>query len=58
MRIEKNWKCGSESEVAIDDAADVCMLLLPPAAGDDLQGVKKGIMEISDLVVVNKADGE
>ena len=47
-----------QSEVAIDDAADVCMLLLPPAAGDDLQGVKKGIMEIADLVVVNKADGE
>ena len=47
-----------QSEVAVDDAVDMCMLLLPPAAGDDLQGVKKGIMEIADLVVINKADGE
>jgi LAO/AO transport system kinase len=47
-----------QSEVAVDDAADMCLLLLPPAGGDDLQGVKKGIMEIADLVVINKADGE
>ena len=47
-----------QSEVAVDDAVDMCMLLLPPAAGDDLQGVKKGIMEIAGLVVINKADGE
>lgn len=47
-----------QSEVAVDDAADMCMLLLPPAGGDDLQGVKKGIMEIADLIVINKADGE
>ena len=47
-----------QSEVAVDDAADMCMLLLPPAGGDDLQGVKKGIMEVADLVVINKADGE
>jgi LAO/AO transport system kinase len=47
-----------QSEVAVDDAVDMCMLLLPPATGDDLQGVKKGIMEVADLVVINKADGE
>ena len=47
-----------QSEVAVDDAADMCMLLLPPAGGDDLQGVKKGIMEVADLVVINKADGD
>jgi len=47
-----------QSEVAVDDAVDMCMLLLPPATGDDLQGVKKGIMEVADMVVINKADGE
>ena len=34
------------------------MLLLAPAGGDELQGVKRGIMEIADLILVNKADGE
>ncbi|KAF4136508.1 Methylmalonyl Co-A mutase-associated GTPase MeaB [Phytophthora infestans] len=34
------------------------MLLVSPAGGDDLQGQKKGIVEIADIVVVNKADGE
>ncbi len=33
------------------------MLLVPPAGGDELQGLKKGIVEHSDLVIVNKADG-
>ncbi len=47
-----------QSEVAVDLAVDMVLLLLPPAGGDALQGVKKGIMEIADLVVVNKADGE
>jgi LAO/AO transport system kinase len=47
-----------QSEVDVDGAVDMCMLLLPPATGDDLQGVKKGIMEVADLVVINKSDGE
>ena len=47
-----------QSEVDIDGAVDMCMLLLPPATGDDLQGVKKGIMEVADIVVINKSDGE
>jgi len=47
-----------QSEVKIDDAVDVVCLVLPPASGDELQGCKKGITEVADLVVVNKADGE
>ena len=47
-----------QSETAVADMVDMFLLLLLPAAGDDLQGIKKGIMEIADLVVVNKADGE
>ncbi len=34
------------------------VLILPPAAGDELQGIKRGIVELADLVLVNKADGE
>ncbi|RHY34177.1 hypothetical protein DYB25_007292 [Aphanomyces astaci] len=47
-----------QSEIVIDDTVDFVMLLVPPAGGDELQGSKKGIMEIADIVVVNKADGE
>lgn len=46
-----------QSEVLVDETVDMLMLLLPPASGDELQGVKKGIMEVADMVVVNKADG-
>ncbi|CAN0458636.1 unnamed protein product [Hapterophycus canaliculatus] len=34
------------------------VLMLPPAGGDDLQGSKKGIVEVADAIVVNKSDGE
>jgi len=37
---------------------DVFLLLLAPAGGDELQGVKRGIMETADIILVNKADGE
>ncbi len=47
-----------QSEVMVADMTDVFALLLAPGGGDELQGVKRGIMEIADLVVVNKADGE
>ena len=47
-----------QSEVAAAAMTDMFVLLLAPGAGDDLQGVKRGIMELADLVVVNKADGE
>lgn len=41
----------------MDDMVDMFLLLMPPAMGDELQGVKKGIMEHADLIVVTKADG-
>ena len=47
-----------QSEILISDCVDMTCLVVPPAAGDDLQGVKRGIMEVADLVVVNKADGD
>mmetsp|Transcript_14539 Transcript_14539/g.26080 ORF Transcript_14539/g.26080 Transcript_14539/m.26080 type:complete len:391 (-) Transcript_14539:41-1213(-) len=47
-----------QSEVLVDETVDMLMLLVPPAGGDELQGVKKGIMEVADMVVVNKADGD
>ena len=37
---------------------DMFCLLLPPAGGDELQGIKRGIVEQSDLIVVNKCDGD
>ena len=47
-----------QSETAVADLVDVFVLLLLPAGGDELQGIKKGIVELADLVVVNKADGD
>ena len=47
-----------QSETAVAGMTDVFMLLLAPGAGDELQGIKRGVMELADLVVVNKADGE
>lgn len=46
-----------QSETVVSYMSDVFLLLLAPAGGDELQGVKRGIMEIADLVLVNKADG-
>ncbi len=45
-----------QSETAVANMTDIFCLLQLPNAGDDLQGIKKGIMELADLVVVNKAD--
>jgi LAO/AO transport system kinase len=47
-----------QSETMVADMTDVFLLLLQPGAGDELQGMKRGIVELADLVVVNKADGE
>ncbi|WP_309744845.1 MULTISPECIES: methylmalonyl Co-A mutase-associated GTPase MeaB [Rhodobacterales] len=47
-----------QSEVMVADMTDLFLLLLAPAGGDELQGVKRGIMEIADLILVNKADGD
>lgn len=47
-----------QSETLVAEMTDLFVLLLAPAGGDELQGVKRGIMEIADLILVNKADGE
>ena len=47
-----------QSEVAVADLVDLFLLVASPAGGDELQGIKRGIMELADLVVVNKADGD
>jgi LAO/AO transport system kinase len=47
-----------QSETIVSQMSDIFLLLLAPAGGDELQGVKRGIMEIADLVLVNKADGD
>lgn len=46
-----------QSETAVADMADIFLLLLLPGGGDELQGIKRGIVELADLIVVNKADG-
>ena len=47
-----------QSETVVAQMSDVFLLLLAPAGGDELQGVKRGIMEMADLIVVNNADGD
>ena len=46
-----------QSETTVATVTDLFLLLVSPGGGDDLQGIKRGIMELADLVVVNKADG-
>jgi LAO/AO transport system kinase len=47
-----------QSETVVAEMSDLFLLLLAPAGGDELQGVKRGIMEMADLILVNKADGD
>ncbi len=47
-----------QSEITVRHLVDFFILLLLPGAGDDLQGIKKGIVEIADLILINKADGD
>ena len=47
-----------QSETTVADMTDMFLLLLLPAGGDELQGIKRGIMELADLILVNKADGD
>ncbi|HYF44651.1 MAG TPA: methylmalonyl Co-A mutase-associated GTPase MeaB, partial [Acidimicrobiales bacterium] len=47
-----------QAEGAVADLVDLFVLLVAPGGGDDLQGIKRGIMELADLVVVTKADGD
>ncbi len=46
-----------QSETLVDSMVDLFMLLLLPNAGDELQGIKKGVLELADLIVINKSDG-
>ena len=47
-----------QSETFVSELTDIFVLLVAPAGGDELQGVKRGIMEMADLVAVTKSDGE
>jgi LAO/AO transport system kinase len=47
-----------QSETAVADMTDFFLVLMLPGAGDELQGLKKGIVELADMVAVNKADGD
>jgi LAO/AO transport system kinase len=47
-----------QSETVVAQLSDLFILLLAPAGGDELQGVKRGIMEMADMILVNKADGD
>lgn len=47
-----------QSETTVADMTDMFVLLLLPGGGDQLQGIKRGIMELADLILVNKADGD
>jgi len=47
-----------QSEIAVHSMTDFFLLLLLPGAGDELQGIKRGIVEMADLIAINKADGE
>jgi LAO/AO transport system kinase len=47
-----------QSETAVADMTDFFLALMLPGAGDELQGLKKGIVELADMIAVNKADGD
>ena len=47
-----------QSETTVRDMVDMFILLAQPASGDELQGIKRGVVEIADVIAVNKADGE
>jgi len=47
-----------QSETTVADMVDFFLVLMLPGAGDELQGIKKGVLEIADMIAVNKADGE
>ncbi|MFO1088333.1 MAG: methylmalonyl Co-A mutase-associated GTPase MeaB [Hyphomicrobiales bacterium] len=47
-----------QSETAVASMVDFFCVLMVPGTGDDLQGIKKGVLEIADMIAVNKADGE
>jgi LAO/AO transport system kinase len=47
-----------QSETTVADMTDFFLVLMIPGAGDELQGIKKGIVELADMIAVNKADGD
>jgi LAO/AO transport system kinase len=47
-----------QSETTVADMVDTFLVLMLPGAGDELQGIKKGILEVADIIAVNKADGD
>ena len=47
-----------QSETAVADMVDLFVLLVSPGGGDDLQGIKRGVMELADLILVTKSDGD
>ena len=47
-----------QSETTVADMTDFFLVLMLPGAGDELQGLKKGIVELADMIAINKADGD
>jgi LAO/AO transport system kinase len=47
-----------QSEIAVADMTDFFLALMLPGAGDELQGLKKGVVELADMIAINKADGD
>ncbi len=47
-----------QSETAVCDMVDFFLALMPPGGGDELQGIKKGLVELADMIAINKADGD
>ena len=47
-----------QSELAVSEMVDMFVLLVSPASGDELQGIKRGIMEVADLIIITKDDGD
>jgi LAO/AO transport system kinase len=47
-----------QSETAVADLTDFFLLLMLPGAGDEIQGIKKGVIELADMIAINKADGD
>ena len=47
-----------QSETAVCDMTDIFLALMLPGAGDELQGIKKGLVELADMIAINKADGD
>ena len=47
-----------QSETTVSEMVDIFVVLMLAGAGDELQGIKRGVLEIADMIAVNKADGD